>query len=120
MPDAPAYAAMQPFMKLAQSNLELLSRFSTSPEVLSKSTAAFAQIAQQASDTAMTLMQSRAFVELSQGLLKNYTEFASEMGRSGMALWAQAQSAATQQVREAVAQVDDVAEARGRRARHGA
>ena len=55
-------AQMQPFFKLAQANMDLLTRFSTSPEVTAQATANASQLFQQATESAMKLMQSGAFV----------------------------------------------------------
>lgn len=43
-----------------------------------------------------------AFAELAQGMMENYTRFMSELMQSGMALWAQGQSAMVQQVQDVV------------------
>lgn len=99
----------QPFVKLAQANMDLLSRFSTSPEVTT-----------QASESAMKLMQSAAFAHMMQGMLKNYTEFLSELSHSGMAMLSQGQAAMTRQAQEATNGVIDATEARARRARQAA
>lgn len=99
-------AQVQPFVKLAQANMELLTRFSTSPEVAS-----------QASGSAMNLMQSGALAHMMQGMLKNYTEFLTELSQSGMAMLSQGQAAMTRQVQEATDNVIDATQARGRRAR---
>jgi len=110
----------QPFVKLAQANMELLTRFSTSPEVTTQASANASQLFQQASESAMKLMQSGAFAHLFQGMLKNYTEFLAELSQSGMAMWSQGQAALTRQVQEASDGVIDATEARGRRARQAA
>lgn len=110
----------QPFIKLVQANIELLTRFSTSPEVGAQAGANASQMFQQASESASRLMQSGAFAQLMQGMLKNYTEFLSELGQSGMAMMSQAQGAMTRQVQEASDVVIDASDARGRRARQAA
>lgn len=110
----------QPFIKLAQANMELLTRFSTSPEVTSQATANASQLFQQASSSAMSLMQSDAFSRLMQGMLKNYTEFLSDVGQSGMAMLTQGQAAFTRQAQDAAESVIDAAQASGRRSRQAA
>ena len=107
----------QPFVKLAQANMDLLTRFSTSPEVTSQVTANASQLFQQASESAMKLMQSGAFAHLMQGMFKNYIEFLGELNESGMTMLSQGQAALARQAQEATSNVIDAADVRGRRAR---
>lgn len=120
MQDDLMQAHAQPFVKLAQANMELLTRFSTSPEVAAQAGANASQMFQQASESTMRLMQSGAFAQLMQGMLKNYTEFLSELSQSGLAILAEGQAAVARQVQEASNGVIDAADARGRRARQAA
>ena len=120
MQDTLMQTQAQPFVKLAQANMELLTRFSTSPEVTTQASANASQLFQQASEAAMKLMQSGAFAHLFQGMLKNYTEFLAELSQSGMAMWSQGQAALTRQVEEASEVVIDATDGRGRRARQAA
>ena len=113
MQDNIMQAQTQPFVKLAQANMDLLARFSTSPQA----TANASQLFQQASESAMKLMQSGAFAHMMQGMLKNYTEFLAELSQSGMAMLSQGQAAMNRQVHEATNNVIDATDARGRRAR---
>jgi hypothetical protein len=105
MQDNLMQAQAQPFVKLAQANMDLLTRFSTSPEV---------------TESAMKLMNSSAFAHLMQGMMKNYTEFVTELSQSGMAMLSQGQAAMTRQMQDAASGVIDVADVRGRRARQAA
>ena len=82
-----------------------------------QATANASQLFQQATESAMKLMQSGAFVHMMQGLLKNYTEFLAELSQSGMAMMSQGQAALTRQVQEATDNVVDATEVRARRAR---
>lgn len=107
----------QPFVKLAQSNMELLTQFTTSPEVTSQTTANAGQLFQQATESAMKLMQSGAFTHLMQGMLKNYTEFLTEISQGWMVTMRQGHDALAQQAQQVAEGVIDVAEVRGRRAR---
>lgn len=116
MQDQAAQFPIQPFVKLAQANMELLARFSTSPEVLSQSAAITKNLIQQSQQVATSLMQSTAFMELTQGVLENYTEFLTEWSRSSMTSLVQVPAAMVARAQEA-ANVVDVAEARGRRSR---
>jgi hypothetical protein len=90
MQDNVMQTALQPFIKLTQANMDLLTKFSMSPE---------------------------AIPQLMQGMLKNYTEFMTEVGQSGMAALAQGQAAMMRQVQEASETVVDASEARARRTR---
>lgn len=110
----------QPFVKLAQANMDLLTQFTTSPEVTTQSTANASQFFQQASESAMKLMQSGAFAHLMQGMLKNYTEFLTEVSQGWMVTMRQGHDAFAQQAQEVAEGVIDVAEVRGRRARQTA
>ena len=110
----------QPFVKLAQANMDLIARFSTSPEVTSQATANATQLFQQASESAMKLIHSGAFAHMVQGMLKNYTEFLTDLTQSSMAVISQGQAALVRQTEEASAVVIDATEARGRRSRHAA
>jgi hypothetical protein len=106
----------RPFVKLAQANVELLTRFYLSPEVTAQATASASQLFQQATESAMKLVQSAAFAHVMQGMLKNYAEFMTELGQSGMALMSQGQAALMQQAQEASRAVVDATDIRGRRA----
>lgn len=112
--------AMQPFLKLAQANMELFSSFSMSPEVVSRSMADAQKLFQQVQGSVMSLSQSDAFAQLMQGLTKNYTEFATELAHSGMALMSQGQAALMRQAQQATGNVVDAAEERVRRTRQAA
>jgi hypothetical protein len=110
-------AQAQPFLKLVQSNMDLLAQFSTSPEVASQATANASQMFQQGPASAMKFMQSGAFAELMQGMMKNYTEFLTEVGQSAMAITSQTQAALLQRTQEATDGLTETKEARGRRTR---
>ena len=111
------HAQMQPFYKLAQANMDLLTRFSTSPEVTAQATANANQLFQQAAESAMKLMQSGALAHVMQGMLKNYTEFLAELSQSGMAMMSQGQAALVRQAQEATEGVIDATTVRARRTR---
>ena len=117
MQDNVIQPAMQPFIKLAQANMELLTRFSLSPEAVSQSTMAAQNLMQQAQQTAASLFQSNAFAQLTQGMLKNYTEFMTQCSQSAMVSLAQGQAAMVARANEVTGNVVDAAEARGRRSR---
>jgi hypothetical protein len=117
MQDTLMQAQTQPFVKLAQANMDLITRFSTSPEVTAQASANASLLFQQASESAMKLMHSGAFAHMMQGMLKNYTEFLTDLSQSGMAMLSQGQAAMTRQVQEASSNVIDASVARSRRAR---
>jgi hypothetical protein len=110
--------AMQPFVKLVQSNMALLTQFSMSPEAFSQAMASAQSLAKgEQPASASNMLQSSAFAELMQGMIKNYTEFMTEVGQSGMAMLAQGQAAMLQKVQDANDSVAEATQGRGRRAR---
>jgi hypothetical protein len=109
-----------PFVKLIQANMDLLTQFSTSPEVTSEANANANQLFQQAIGSTMNLMQSRASAQVMQGMMKNYTEFLTDLGQSTMAMMSQGNAALLQQSQEAINDVTDATETRGRRGRQAA
>jgi hypothetical protein len=111
---------VQPFMKLAQSNMELWSKFSQSPEVMSEATRNMNSFFEQAQTSATSLARSHAFTGLMQGMVKNYTDFVSELTQSAYAMMSQGQATFLQQTQEATAHVIDAADARSRRPRQAA
>ncbi len=112
--------AIQPFVKLAQSNMELLTKFSQSPEVMAEATRTVKTLMEQAQTSTASLAGSSAFAGLMQGMVKNYTDFISELTQSAYAMMSQGQAAFLQQTQEAASNVIDAADARTRRSRHAA
>jgi hypothetical protein len=117
MQDNIMQASAQPFLKLVQANMELLAQFSTAPEVTSQATDNASQLFQQAGGSAMKLMYSGAFARMMQGMLKNYTEYLTEVGQSTVAMMSQGQAALIRQSQDAADGVIGATEARGRRSR---
>ena len=115
MQDNPMQAAMQPFVKLAQANMELLMRFSMSPEAMTQSMNNVQNLFKPGDTSSTSLYTSSAFTELMQGMLKNYTEFMMETAQTGMAMLAQGQAEMARQAEEIGSNVVDAADARGRR-----
>lgn len=109
--------AMQPLLKLTQANMELLMQFSTSPEVLEQSLVNAQNLLQHGQQSATSLAQSGAFAQLTQGILKNYTEFVTELSRSGMAALAQSQAEMVRQAQEAGSNVINAGAERSKRTR---
>lgn len=113
------HTTTQPFVKLAQANMDLFNKFSHSPEVTTQATANATNLFQQASESATNLMRSGAFAQMLQGLMKNYTDFLMELSQSSMAMLTQGQQALVQQTQDATEGVVDATEVR-RRARQAA
>ena len=105
MPDNIMQTAMQPYVKLVQANLELMGKFATSPEAVSQATANAQSLFQQGQESAGNLVQSKAFAQLAQGMLKNYTEFLTEVGQASVAMLTQGQAMVMQQVQDASGKV---------------
>jgi hypothetical protein len=109
--------ALQPWIRLAQSNMELFGRFASSPEVAAEALRAMQGVAEQTWASAMALGQSRAVAELMQGLMRNYTEFVAELGQSAYAMIGQTQAALLQHAQEAAGNVVHAAMAQAGRMR---
>jgi len=74
MQDAAVFqSALQPLTKLTQANMDLVTKFSASPEVTSQAINDAQKLFQQAQESAMKLAQSQAFAGLMQGFMQNYT-----------------------------------------------
>ena len=110
----------QPFLKLVQANMDLLTQFSTSPAMTSQATANASPLFQPGSASVLNLIHPGAFAQLMQGMLKNYTEFLMEVGQSTMAMMSQGQAELLRQTQEATEGVIDAPDTRGRRARQTA
>jgi len=111
---------IQPFVKLAQSNMELWSKFSLSPDVMSEATRNMKNLWEQSRTSTASLAGSQAFTALMQGMVKNYTDFVSELTQSTYAAMSQGQATFLQQTQEATTNVIDAADARTRRHRQTA
>ena len=109
-------AWLQPYVKLAQCNIELWYKFSSSPEVMSEANRSLQTFMEQAQASALQLGQSHAFTSLVQGLIKNYTEFVSDLSQSAYSMMSQGQATWIQQAQEAANNVYDVTAGRPRRA----
>ena len=65
-------------------------------------------------------MQTGAFAQMLQGMMKNYSEFFMASNESAMALMSQGQAAMVRHVQEASEGVIDVTDVRARRSRQAA
>jgi hypothetical protein len=111
---------MQPFLKLTQSNTELLSRYATSPEVTTQAVQVAEGLMRQMPDAALKLSNSDAFGNLTQGLMNNYLHFWTDLFQSLVAGFSQGQSAITRQAEAMNSEVIDATQANIRRARQAA
>ncbi len=95
---------MAPFNKLAQSNLELLTKFSLSPDMVSQAmTQAQRLFLQQPSSTPLA-MPPNALADLVMGLMKNYMEFLMELGQGSATLMQQAPTTLAKATQQATRQ----------------
>lgn len=117
MQDNPMQVAVQPYIKLVQRNMELLQNYSMSPQALSQALASAQSMFTPGQGAAANATQSRAFAELVQAMIQNYTEFMAEVGQTGIELLAQGQAALMEQTRQMSEQAPGAAESRGRRQR---
>jgi len=116
MQDHPfAFEALQPFVKLAQANMELVTRYAWSPEVFSEALRTPQLLFEQNHLSFAKLAQSNPFLELMQGLMQNYTEFLGELSRSTYALMSHGPASFMQQAFEAGGNVVRMAGSGGRR-----
>jgi len=111
---------IQPFVKLAQANMELWSRFSLSPEAMSEATRNIKGFLEQSQASTASVARAQAFTGLMQGMVKNYADFVSELSQSTYAMMSQGQAAFLQQTQEATSNVIDATDARARRPRQAA
>lgn len=100
MQDSIMQAQTRPFVKLAQGNMDLLTRFSTSPEVTSRAMSNAGQMFLQASEMAIELMRTGAFARMVQGMLGNYVVYLTEVSQGGLALASQGQAEMMRQMRQ--------------------
>ena len=117
MPENPMQAAIQPYVKLVQSNMELLKQYSMSPEAMAKAMSNAQSMLTSGQGAKADPAQSQAFAELAQGMIKNYTDFMAEVAKSGVEMLAQGQAALLQQTQQAADQVAEAAEPRRGRTR---
>lgn len=117
MQENPMQAALQPYVKLVQSNMELLSRYSMSPETMTQAMANAQSLLRPGDGTTPSLAQSPAFAELMQGMVKNYTEFMAEVAQSGVAMLAQGQAALLQHTQQTTEGMANAGAPRARRGR---
>jgi len=111
---------IQPFVRLVQANMELWSKFLLSPEVMSEATRNMKSLWEQSQTSTTSLAGSQAFTALMQGMVRNYTDFMSELSQTTYAVMSQSQAAFLQQTQEATNNVIDSTDARTRRHRQAA
>jgi len=118
MQDNAMQDVLRPYVKLMQSNMELLGRFSTSPESMTQAIAhAQSLFTPGRNAPPPQLVPSPAFAELVQGMIRNYTEFMAEVAQSSIELLAQGPAGWIHQTRQATEGFAGAAGARVRRVR---
>lgn len=116
-----AQSAMQPFVKLVQANMALLTRFGLPiPSAATAGAEGPIQMMQQGQQTLTRMMQSTALLELMQGLAHNYAEFMREFADGSTALLSQGQETLLRQTRDLSSKVTDAAHTAQRQARSAA
>src|ERR1700745_2784100 len=105
----PTLEALQPFMNLVQSNMDLLSRYALSPEIATETLRSMQAMFSQGPAAFPKLAESQAFFGLVQGLMKNYTEFLTELSQSSYGAMFQGPLALMQQMQAASGNIFDLA-----------
>lgn len=111
---------MQPFVKLTQSNTELLSHYAMSAEVTTQALQVTEGMMRQMQDAALKLSNSNAFGNLAQGLISNYLHFWTDLSQSLAAGFSQGQSSLMRQAEAVTSEAIDATHTNVRRARQAA
>jgi hypothetical protein len=93
MPTEAFETLLAPYTKLMRANMDLVSKFATSPEVMSQTLAATQKLADPGRDPAANLFTSNAFSDFLLGFVKNWMEFLTDLGQSTLSLMDQGQEA---------------------------
>ena len=101
MKDELIYTTTQPFMKLVQSNMELVNQMMPKPEALSRSMAAGDNLFHQPAGMTSSFAQGAAFGQMMQSMIRNYTVFLTEWGQCSMNAIAHSQQAFQHSVQQA-------------------
>ena len=109
--------ALQPFMKLTQANMELLTRYAFSPEVTTETLRSLQAVFEQGPAGFARLGTPQALAALVQGLMQNYSQFLADVSQTGYGALFQAPLAFMQQVQGATGNFVDLATRGGGRAR---
>ena len=115
MQDTLIQPVTQPFFKLVRANMDLLGKFSPSSESFSQTLTDVQRLSRQGQGSAASLVQSKGFAELMQGMLRNYTEFMTEVGQNTLAMLAWGQQATTRQLQDCSQEVIAATDALPRR-----
>ncbi len=97
----------QPFIKLAQSNMDLVTKMLPTPEAMNSSMAEVEKLFHQPTGLSGNITNVNAFGQLAHCMFSNYTVFMMEMGRYATQCMLQGQDnirRSTQQATEAVDQ----------------
>ena len=93
MKDEPIYNTTQPFIKLVQSNMELVNQMMPKPEALSHSMATGDKLFHQPQGLTSSFAQGAAFGQMMQSMIRNYAVFLTEWGQCSMNAIAHCQQA---------------------------
>ena len=107
----------QPFVKLTQSNTELLNRYVTSPEVTTQAIQVAESMMREMQDAALKLSNSNAFGNLAQGFMNNYLQFWTELSHSFVVGFSQGQSSLMRQAEAVTSEAIDATQSNIRHAR---
>lgn len=92
--DNPMQPLIQPFARLAESNIAAVTQFWMSPEVMWLPMAAWQRMTPQGTSAPVAPpAQPEAVSRLMKGLLENYTRFLSELMQAGSSVWGRAPAA---------------------------
>jgi len=93
MKDEQIYNATQPFIKLVQSNMDLVKQMMPTPQALSHSMAAGNPLLQPPSGLTSPFNQGAAVGQMMQSMISNYTVFLTEWAQCSMNAIAHSQQA---------------------------
>lgn len=115
----PFDALMTPYTKLFRANMDLFSRFTISPALMSEAFATLQQVQSRSQDATANIAQSSAYGDFLAGLLRNTLEFWADMGRAAGQLLLQAQGTAARRAQDSAAEamqtVSNFAQGKGAR-----
>lgn len=109
-----------PVKNLTTANLESISRFTQSPEIVEATKSSIEQYFSLVQESFTRVTQSNAFSQLNQSLASNYQRFADEYTKSVFGLFSQGQDMLRQQVEQGSRRLQQITEAGNRVVKAGA
>ncbi|MBC7944564.1 MAG: hypothetical protein H7X91_04720 [Burkholderiales bacterium] len=103
-----------PVKNLTTANLDSISRFAQSPEIVEATKNSIEQYFSVVQESFMRVTQSNAFSQLNQALASNYQRFADEYTKSVLGLFSQGQDLLRQQVEQGNRRFEQITEAGNR------